>query len=90
MFLRIIQAPIKVNNKIDKTRNFVTLTLGNLADEVEFFVIQKCLRTFFSAYGVLFSQWGSESALSAAFLSNYSVIPGPRGSELHDPEDLQA
>ena len=45
------QASISVNNKNDETRNFVTLTLRNLADKVDFFFNPNILKNFLLGVG---------------------------------------
>ena len=42
---------MNVNNKNDKTRNFVTLTLRNLADKVDFFFNPNILKNFLLGVG---------------------------------------
>ena len=47
----VFTAQINVNNKNDKTRNFVTLTLRNLADKVDFFFNPNILKNFLLGVG---------------------------------------
>ena len=65
------------------------LTLRKLVDNEDFFYNPNILEDFLLGVGEIVF-FLIRSALSAAFPSKYPVIPGPCGSELHNPDDLQA